>query len=391
MGTANPLLKGIAKLHGYAIFRRFLDRSQWWSADQRDAWIAKRLRSTLIGARAVPFYRDAFASVGFDPRVDFKSPHDLASLPLLSQQQVQQERDRLLDPTNRMPSIVDYTIGATGQRIAMLLNESFLAFDAACVLRHWSWAGYQMWQPVVALRDSVPENEDERLWRYSRAQNTMYLSAYHLTPQNCEHYIELVLAVRPAIIRGSPSAIAVLAEYAYSRRDELSFLSGVVASAGTLQPHERETIERTFGKKVFNGYGLSEPAIMLTECERHEGVHVNWEYGYAELLASPDLPPDEFRLVTTAFHNPAMPFIRYETGDIVRTFSDGRRCACGRTMPLLHSVSARKSIVTWTSSANRYATNADGDTQRIVRLPADAGRAESSGNQLHPPINADDR
>jgi phenylacetate-CoA ligase len=351
--TTRELIKDVAKLHGYAVFRRFLDRSQWWSTDERDAWIGNRLRSTLVAAREVPFYREAFARVGFDPRVDLKTPRDLEALPILTKQHVRQEHDRLVAQTNRMPSIVGYTSGTTGERLAMRLDESFLAFDAACAFRHWSWAGYRLMQPIAAVRNYVPEKEGGPLWRYSPTQNTTYFSAYHLTAQNCDQYIERVIAQRPTIIRGYPSSMKLFAEYAYPRRHQLSFVRGIITSSETLRPDDRETIERTFGRKVFDWYGMTEPAIVLTECDRHEGLHINWEYGYAELLPSAELPPDQFRMVTTGFHNPTMPFIRYETGDIVRTFSSERRCSCGRTMPLLHSIAGRSDECILTPEGHR--------------------------------------
>ena len=64
--------------------------------------------------------------------------------------------------------------------------------------------------------------------------------------------------------------------------------------------------------------------------------------GIRNLLPSNDLEPNEFRLVTTSFHNPVMPFIRYDTGDIVRLYETPQTCACGRNMPLVHSIVGRK-------------------------------------------------
>ncbi|NVB84274.1 MAG: aminotransferase class I/II-fold pyridoxal phosphate-dependent enzyme [Kofleriaceae bacterium] len=345
-----PVLRTIARGHGYAIFKTFLEKSQWWSTDQRDAWIARELAKTLVSARAVPFYRDRFAAIGFDPRTDFRDIGDLARLPLLTRREVRAERARLCAPGM---SIAAHTSGTTGEPLAMRLSASFVAFDAACVFRHWSWAGYELREPVVALRSYVPERPGQALWRYSRTQNTMFFSAYHLTPQNCGLYIDRVLALRPRIIRGYPSTMALFAEYAYPRRAELAFVAGVFTSSETLLDHERETIERTFGNKVFNWYGMTEPALVLTECEQRRGMHVNWEYGHGELLRSDDLPPDEYRLVTTGFHNPVMPLIRYETGDVVRVHRTDRRCACGRTMPLLHSVVGRKDECIYTPDGRR--------------------------------------
>jgi phenylacetate-CoA ligase len=347
------VVKAVSHAHGYAIFKTLLEKSQWWSTDQRDAWITKQLKDTLVAALAVPFYRESFATLGFDPRTDFADVRDLARLPILTRQDIQTHRERLHAPRFAGLWRSGHTSGTTGEPLALRLAESFSAFDAACVFRHWSWAGYELRQPVVALRSYVPEQPGQPLWRYSRAQNTTYFSAYHLTPQNCEWYIDRVIELRPRIIRGYPSTMTLFAEYAYRRRAELSFVAGVFTSSETLLDHERETIERTFGHKVFNWYGMTEPALVLTECEQREGMHVNWEYGHGELLPSEDLPPGEFRLVTTGFHNPVMPLIRYETGDIVRLHRPDRRCACGRTMPLLHSVSGRKDECIYTPDGRR--------------------------------------
>ncbi len=335
-------VKAAGRVHGFAIFKSFLEKSQWWSEDQRDAWITKQLRRTLVSALAVPAYRDRFATIGFDPRTDFRGPDNLERLPILTRNEVRSLGARLYAPQFPGTCITAHTSGTTGEPLALRLAESFVAFDSACVFRHWSWAGYQLRQPIVAVRSYVPDRPSDPLWRYSRAQNTMYLSAYHLTPRTCQLYIDLVLEHRPRIIRGYPSTLAVFAEYAYRRRAELAFVSGVFTSSETLLDHEREIIERTFGNKVFNWYGMTEPALVLTECEMRQGMHVNWEYGHAELVGSDDLPSDEFRLVTTCFHNPVMPLIRYDTGDVVRVHSVDRRCKCGRTMPLLRSISGRK-------------------------------------------------
>ena len=131
-----PVLKTIARGHGYALFKTFLERSQWWSTDRRDAWISRELRNTLVSALAVPFYRDRFAALGFDPRTDFREIGDLARLPLLTKQEVSLEGPRLCAP--RVPGtwITAHTSGTTGEPLALQLSESFIAFDAACVFRH---------------------------------------------------------------------------------------------------------------------------------------------------------------------------------------------------------------------------------------------------------------
>jgi histidinol-phosphate aminotransferase len=337
------LIKSFSRVHGYfGIYQGFLRCSPDWSPDRRDAYVIDRLRRTLVrAAQGTSYYRRVFRDAGFDPS-SLKEPSDLSRIPLLTKETARASGEAMTDRRHLPGSIQLHTSGTTGEPLHYRWSEYQSAFDSACIFRHWSWAGYTFRAPMVALRSYVPEAEGQPLWRYSREQNTMYFSAYHLTPKNCQQYIEEILKFKPRFMKAYPSSMVLLAEYAYPIRDQFQSLQGIFTASETLLPSEREIIERTFGRKLFNWYGMGEPAAVFTECEKHDGMHWNWEYGLAEFLPSPELGPNEHRLVTTNFHNSVMPFIRYDTGDVVRLLSSPRACACGRNMPLIDSVSGRK-------------------------------------------------
>jgi histidinol-phosphate aminotransferase len=337
------LLKDTARVRGYRIARTLLSRTPLWSDERRREYALARLRQTFIRAmEGVPYYRESFREAGFDPRSDLRDLDDLGGLPLLTKATIREQGGLLYDKRYRRWAIPAQTSGTTGEPLRMLLNVSFVAFDSACIFRHWFWSGYRWRDRVVALRSYVPTAPQAPLWRWDPLQNTLFMSAYHLTPANAQDYLDQVLRVRPVLIKAYPSSAAVLAEYAYARRDQFAFLRGIYVSSETLTPSERATIEGTFGPRLFNWYGMTEPAIVLTECEVHDGMHVNWEYGHCELIPADDLPANEFRLVTTGYRNPVMPFIRYDTGDVVRVDNRDRRCSCGRNMPVVDTVAGRK-------------------------------------------------
>jgi len=343
MSLSKGLVKNVARLHGYWVYKNFLSKSQFWPEERRQKYVMDNLRRTLIRAsEGTAFYREQFRKAGFNPRTDLRSPDDLNRLPLLTKSDVRKNINEIIDHRFERGSVLTHTSGSTGEPLPMRLNEYFMAFDNACLFRHWSWTGYTFGRRMAALRTYVPSKASEPLWRYDKLKNTMYFSAYHLTPANCNEYVDRLLEFRPEFIKAYPSSIAVFAEFAYAYRDKFDFLRGIFTASETLLPGERDRVERTFGKKLYNWYGMTEPALIITECEQHEGMHINWEYGYPEFLPSDDLAPNEFRLVTTGFHNPVMPFIRYETGDIVRLYDTPRRCPCGRNMPLVHSIVGRK-------------------------------------------------
>jgi len=343
MSTSKGLIKNVSRLHGYWIYKNFLRQSQYWPEDRRQKYVLENLRRTLIRAyEGTAFYREQFKAAGFNPHTDFRSAEDLARLPLLAKADVRKNVDDIVDRRFEKGSVLTHTSGSTGEPLPMRLNEYFMAFDNACLFRHWSWTGYTFGARMAALRTYVPTQASEPLWRYEKLKNTMYFSAYHLSPANCGEYVDRLLKFRPKFIKAYPSSITVFAEFAYPYRDQFDFLQGIFTASETLLPTERDRVERTFGKKLFNWYGMTEPAVIITECEQHNGMHINWEYGYPEFLPSEDLAPNEFRLVTTSFHNPVMPFIRYDTGDIVRLYETPQTCSCGRNMPLVHSIVGRK-------------------------------------------------
>jgi phenylacetate-CoA ligase len=156
------------------------------------------------------------------------------------------------------------------------------------------------------------------LWKQNFWENTLYMSAYHLKPSNAESYLDALLRFRPEYLRGYASSVNTLAEFAHARRDQFGFVRGIFTASETLADHERANIERTFGKTLFDWYGMTEPAVVMTERPSHDGLEVNWEYGYPEFVEADGLAANERRLLATSLHNPVMPFIRYETEDVAR-------------------------------------------------------------------------
>src|SRR5947207_3061228 len=134
-------------------------------------------------------------------------------------------------------------------------RRRYIAFDYACLFRHWAQAGYTFRAPMAALRSYVPSSPADPLWKVNIWQKTLYMSAYHLSPSNCDQYLEQILRFRPRYLRGYPSSLNILAEFAAPKREELGFVQGLFTASETLLPGERDNIEHTFGKKLYDWYG----------------------------------------------------------------------------------------------------------------------------------------
>jgi phenylacetate-CoA ligase len=107
-------------------------------------------------------------------------------------------------------------------------------------------------------------------------------------------------------------------------------------------PHERSAIENIFGLQVIDRYGCEEISLIASECEHHEGMHINIEHIFIEFIKSDGShakPGEEGTIVVTDLLNRAMPFIRYSVDDI--GVPTDRRCSCGRGLPLMEKVIGR--------------------------------------------------
>ena len=93
-------------------------------------------------------------------------------------------------------------------------------------------------------------------------------------------------------------------------------LTALVSSAEVLTPQAREVIESVFGRPVFDRYGNREFGAIAAE-DGKGGLVVN----PTDVVLETN---DKGELLVTYLHNFAMPFIRYNTGDLVKFREDGR-------------------------------------------------------------------
>jgi histidinol-phosphate aminotransferase len=311
-------IRKLAQLHGWWVYKGFLEKTNRFTEDERQAWIHDRLKQTLIRAfEGTRYYAEVFDKIGFDPRTDFQGPQTLTALPLLTKNIIRERFDDLVDKRYQFLSAYAETSGTTGQPLRMKLNESFIALDYACMYQMWAQAGYRFRDPFLALRSYVPSNANEPLWKHDRAQNTLFMSAYHFSPRNAEAYMHTIAAFKPKFIRSYPSSLMVLADYLERTGQRIPSVRALFTASETLSAHERDIIERVFGPILFDWYGMTEPSLVGFESIEHDGLNIAWQYGHAEFIPDSSLSAGDFRLIATSLANSVMPFIRYDTGDIV--------------------------------------------------------------------------
>ncbi|HEU4335149.1 MAG TPA: AMP-binding protein [Candidatus Eisenbacteria bacterium] len=334
------------RVKGHATYRRLreMERSQWWSAADLEAFRLERLRRFLAAAGArVPYYRDLFRGAGFDPAA-VRSTRDLAALPLLTKPIIRANLESM-KAEGAGPLTRYATGGSTGEPLRFFVGKARISSDVAARCRARRWWGLDVGDREFVLWGSHIEltNQGRLQAVRDRFLRSRLFSANRLSSEILDGYLDALDRFRPTQIFSHPSALSELARQAELRGRNVSGLGIRVAflTAEELYEHQKILIERVFGCRVANGYGGRDAGFVSHECPEG-GMHLNAEDVIVEILdeAGRPLPRGESgEIVVTHLESGDFPFVRYRTGDM--GVLDDSVCRCGRGLPLLGAIHGR--------------------------------------------------
>jgi phenylacetate-CoA ligase len=136
--------------------------------------------------------------------------------------------------------------------------------------------------------------------------------------------LELIQRLRPTIWLGMSSYALHLANLAESKDMGSAFSSveKVLTSAEPVSQAKREKIERTWGAKLVDTFGMTEAGMMGCEDEPGMGFRVWTDLFFIEVLDPQSFEPVKegdvgTLVVTTLWTNHVTPFLRWSSGDLV--------------------------------------------------------------------------
>lgn len=336
---------------------RNLCRTQWYDTARLAELRAQRLRAIVAHAvTSSPFYGRRLAAAGISPRT-VHDISDLAGLPPLTKADVRNELEDILSRGYaRTDLVLAKTGGSTGEALRVFCDRRGIQQRAGAALRADTWAGWRLGQPVAAVWGNPPQ---PRTWRNKLRRllkdRVFYLDTMRIDDAAIDRFARQWQHWRPGLLYGHAHSLFILAEAVAARGLTLR-PEGIVATSMMLLQNEREVIEATFGVPVTNRYGCEEVSLIACECEQHCGLHLNAEHAYVEILrddGSPCPPGEDGRIVVTELVNYGMPMLRYEVGD--RGVPSDRKCACGRSLPLLETLTGRVADFLLASDGSRVA------------------------------------
>jgi phenylacetate-CoA ligase len=302
-----------------------LDR--WRRGDPVDflAYRDTKLAEILAYAQKhCPYYADLFANRGLSSR----DQTGFARLPLLDKPTIRQHRAGLAsNESSWMRHYRMNTGGSTGEPFEFIVSRGAGLVD--CLHQEFLYrkAGYEPGDVIVALDgSSVPETLRARhvYWVDLGPEDLPYgrlsYSSLYLTPETMPYYVEHIIATRPAFLRGYPSFLSDIADYLLEHGITLPFaVKAVELTSENTYEGQVTRIAAAFKTQVIFQYGHSEVCVFAYADDDTYEYSCSPLYGLTEVLdaeGQPVAPGEAGEIVATGFHNFALPFIRFRTGDV---------------------------------------------------------------------------
>jgi len=308
-----------------ALFRLMQSRTDW-TREQIRAFQEQHLRE-IIGYcwQHIPFYKDHWRGAIDDPR-EIQNIEDLRKLPILTKDHVREHLTTLITTDPRVKSTEARTGGSTGRPIIFRMTYRDEQLAWAHMYMGWSWAGYRVGDPFLIVGgESVGIGLGDKRTLADKVMNRWVTSGSNLTLERTRALTQQPHFHQIRLIYGYPNSIKELCEYLVQLNIRPRSLRGVVCTAEVMLPEVRQRIQEVLGVKVLDQYGLNDGGLHACEGPEQDGLHLSFHRGILEILDDADQQiltlKTTGRAVATLFSNPAMPFIRYETGDRVHWHS----------------------------------------------------------------------
>lgn len=316
--------------------RKFLDiGKQYMSMGLQPAFAVQIYRDSRIreflrhAGRTVPYYKAWFAELKIKPE-DITGLDDLKWLPILTRDEVQANLPFLKSEAfSERETVVIHTSGTTGGGLVFpttadaerrqwavwwrFRNRNGIKFDTPC--------GVFGGKTIVPVDQSRPP-----FWRHDRPGKQIFFSGYHLKKENLQSYIEQIKKSGIRWLHGYPSDLTLVGSFIIETgirmKDQIKYIT---TGAESLLIHQKDTIEKAFGARVFQHYGMAEAVANFSECP-HGKLHVDEDFAAVEFVPA---GINQYSIVGTNFTNYAFPLLRYDTGDIAYISPEEKSCSCG--------------------------------------------------------------
>ena len=323
----------------------------------------------------VPFYRDKFKKAGLAPE-DIKTHSEFFSLPPTTKDEIMENFPDRITAEAENRSTWQYVATAGTTRRVMAIHDIYKRnINWAAGLRDAKFAGDfnlgEKWMQIpphmctniCGMNDQGPVEpifgkKSLSLLRsrdFNNLKKLLYQNIYNsrekfyrrvtlpsfgsegtnISEEDLKGYLNSIREYSPKLLVALPTYLYALAKYIITNQLPAPGVKVVKPIGGSTTSAMIKKIKKGFQCDFFDSYGCSELGFVACECPQHDGLHLFADLYYLEICRNdqPVQSGEMGRILITDLSNGAMPFIRYDIGDVGR-WKEGDH-HCGRNSPRL--------------------------------------------------------
>jgi len=289
------------------------------------------------------FYRQRFEETGFHPD-HLVSVGDIKKIPVLYKNQVRENTDQMISDDYNINNLLLFkTGGSTGKPLKIYITKECSEQRNALAWRHNRWSGWEVGDAIGAAWGNPPKQTSlKQKLKNILLEPYIFFDTMQVSDELTHKFAADWKRKKPSLLFGHAHSIFILAENVKRLGITEIKPKAIISSSMMLLPAERKVIEEVFNTSVTDRYGCEEVSLIASECEQHDGMHLNMEHLFIEFIKEDGTDAQEGEtgtIVVTDLMNMAMPFIRYRIED--SGIPSDRKCLCGRHLLLMEKVMGR--------------------------------------------------
>lgn len=327
-------------------YLREYEKTQYMPSASIEELQWQRLKKILIHAdKTCPFYNKRFAGSGFNPS-KMSSFSDLERIPILTRRDVQENFPEMISQEYyEKPLVKDKSGGSTGGPVVLYYNRERLDSRQAAGLRHDRWAGWDIGNRIAIIWGAHSDLQGYQRWkekvRNKLLTRMLILDSSAMTEETMAGFTAKLKKYRPKMLLVYTNSLVLYTRYLQSQGISDIKTESIITTCEVLTPEDRKLLEDYWECEIFDRYGSRELDIIASECDQHDGMHVNAENLYLEFVKDgKSVEPGQLgEILITDLLNYGMPLIRYQIGDMGTPMNGS--CACGRGLPRMQNLAGR--------------------------------------------------
>jgi phenylacetate-CoA ligase len=302
----------------------------------------KKLRSVVKYAYDnVSYYHEKLKNENISPS-SIKSLPDLNKLPV-----IKKEEFRNLPPEKILSSKYSFDIGklrkvrtsgSTGTPLTIYLAPRESDWRKAIYMRANIVCGQKPLDKWVVITNPIHFGDTTKIQKIIGVYSQSCVSVF----ESIDNQLKVLEKIQPEILDGYSSAIYLLAKHA-KENDRILKPKIIFGNAEIVTKKSIKKIEEVFQAPYYDQYGCAEFNRTAWQCREGEAYHMDVDSVLTQIVDEDNQEVslgEKGAIIQTSLFNYAMPFIRYEVGDMGTISED--ECNCGINLPLLSTIEGRR-------------------------------------------------